>query len=364
MKLKTIILNSIPYALATRLLRKRNDLMEKEYIYAKAQPIPEVESKYKYILSCQGFGFSGSGVISDLLREYNNVEVFGSVDIEGSLGSASTSNEEIDFIRHKGGILDMEKYISGYNLFSNDAMLHLLIDNFRVNYLCQKSPECGRLAKNYVANLIGGILDCNNGSDYNGILQSPVKKHYNVLYLKNLTLDEYRDLSKNFLTHFFNTLHQRGEDGKDILVLDQFFNDFEYDNQKNLKYVPNLKTVFVYRDPRDVFAFANKEKVSWLPYQNVDTFIMMYKNIINRLDFESEEYLVIRFEDITTSKYDEWVERIERYLGLDKMNHISPKSCFDPASSCKSIGRWKQMPELKDDFDKILAELPEICYQP
>jgi len=359
MNIKSAIKAILPYSVVINMNNKRALNSIQDYYSTNLVPFTEVDSNYRYIVSCQGFGYSGSGVISDLLREYEKVDVQGFIDTEGSLGQACATDEEIDFIRYTGGILDFERYVNSKNIFHNDAALHLLISNFAQSSLCQKLPECRILAKQFVSNLISGICECENQSAYNTILQSEENRYSSIFYMRNMSVQEYRQLSKRFLIHFFNALHHHDSQ---VLVLDQLFTDFEFDNSRNLEYIPNLKTIVVYRDPRDVFAFANKEKVSWLPYKDVDTFITMYKNCLSKLDFDSSDYLVIRFEEIVTNKYDYWVRQVENYLGLDSSNHIRPKSFFDPQSSCKSIGRWKNFPELNGSFAKIRMALPMLCY--
>ena len=360
MNLKAALMAILPYSIVKYLNNKKVQDSFQEYYSTSPITFTDIESKYRHIVSCQGFGYSGSGVISDLLREYNQVDVYGFIDTEGSLGHTKSSDAEIDFIRNTGGILDFERYVNSNNLYHNDAAIHLLISNFLQSPLCQRLPECRALARQFVSNLVYGVCDCHNWSAYNTILQSEGNRFSSIFYLKNLSVNEYRQLSKCFLNHFFNVLHHNESK---VLVLDQLFTDFEFDNPRNLEYVPNLKTIIVYRDPRDVFAYANKEKITWLPYKDVDTFITMYKNCQKKLDFNSSDYLVIRFEDIVTNRYDYWVKRIEEYLQLDSSCHISPKSFFDPQSSRKSIGRWKMFPELYGAFDKIKFELPNLCFE-
>lgn len=52
---------------------------------------------------------------------------------------------------------------------------------------------------------------------------------------------------------------------KKFLVLDQFLSDTEYDLKKYSNYISNLKTIMVYRDPRDVYMTAKNLNIPWIP---------------------------------------------------------------------------------------------------
>lgn len=66
---------------------------------------------YKNLIFTQGFGHSGSGVIIDLLSEFDNTTVFGGHDLNGGGPLSKCKNVvcfEFDFLRLYGGIFNLE----------------------------------------------------------------------------------------------------------------------------------------------------------------------------------------------------------------------------------------------------------------
>ena len=92
-RLYNIIRWLIPYGIVSSYkemkYKRRHNFIElfKQYVDSKQKCEFIEENPYESIVSVQGFGYSGSGAIVDLLREYNNTLVIGFVDFEGSVTS-------------------------------------------------------------------------------------------------------------------------------------------------------------------------------------------------------------------------------------------------------------------------------------
>ena len=70
---------------------------------------------YKNLIITQGFGHSGSGVIIDLLSEFDNATVLGGHDKNGGSPLSQDNNIpcfEVDFIRRYGGVFYLEAICS------------------------------------------------------------------------------------------------------------------------------------------------------------------------------------------------------------------------------------------------------------
>lgn len=354
MSFRSKIKNYLPYSFVlsymqrhkTKFVFGNNSVTDEDVHY-------DDKSAYKTVVSVEGFGYSGSGAVVDLLREYDELLVMGSIDAqEGSLAKSDNLSEEMDFIRLTGGLFEIEKYIEGNNAFFNDAVIHRLIKLVQSSSVFAYNEKARLLFGKFFANIVEFKIDGLPVPMYNTYLEDTDNTIY---YLKSMTINEYRLLCRQLITSIFNCYKRTG---KEVLVADQLFSDGEFDVVRNEQYVPNLKTIVIYRDPRDVFAFAFKRKVSWIPYNDVNTYIKWVKTNYKRFDKTRSDYLVIRYEDLI-SNYDVEVKKIEQYLDIER--HTSPRSCFDPSVSCRNVGIWKDSELDISVFEAIKEEFPELC---
>ena len=185
-------------------------------------------------------------------------------------------------------------------------------------------------------------------------------KNTSLFFLRSMSIEQYRVLSRNFLTQFFNLIN---DECKDILVMDQLLCDQEFDMVKYKEYLPDCKSVVVYRDPRDVYAFAVEHNVEWIAHKDVDSFIKWFGIMVKRFDLKSKDYLVIQFEKFVTD-YSNELKRVLDYLGIDEANHKKElkRVFFNPDVSIKNVGIWKGSSLPADDFDRICQLFSEYCY--
>ena len=150
--------------------------------------------------------------------------------------------------------------------------------------------------------------------------------------------------------------------GKPILVLDQIVNDWEFETKRYSEYIPNLKIIAVYRDPRDVYTFAKLANVQWIPHKSVDVFVKWYQILIRHFNVnEQNVYLSISFESLIC-QYDEMVGMVEQFLGLRHASHTKRGMCLDISSSRKNIGVWRKRDDLCKCYETISHELTSLCY--
>lgn len=365
MKIKKVLRGLLPYGVVRLYQNKRakhsEHLFWENFLdYVKrgnyCDFIPQ--SPFKTIVAVHGFGYTGSGAVIDLLREYEHVLVLGSVDIEGTLTSASKRFEEIDLLRIAGGLFEVERFLGVGNVYQQDALLH------RVIFLIQKSKlyienEFIRLYfYEFLRRISYVFINRSFGQTYNRHL------NYNgindIILLKDLRIDEYREICRQLLNSIFTCL--KGQSTASFLVLDQFLNDREYDMERYKAYVPNLKLISVYRDPRDVYAYALKETGGWIPHSSVDEFIQWYKLTTARFNInEKNKYLSLQFEQLVNN-YESIVKQIEFYLNLQAENHIHAKECLDVMESQKNVYLWKQDFANLMQYEVISKKLSNMCY--
>lgn len=316
------------------------------------------DSPFQTIVSVQGFGYSGSGAIVDLLREYESVLVIGNVDLEGASSSSALRFEEMNILRLSGGLFEVEKYLGTNNIYQNDALLHRLINLIESSEIYTKYEKSSLYFCEFLRRI--SIIYTNSTSKqvYNRHLQ--YGGFNDVLLLKELSVQTYRTICRGLLNTLFTLL--KGNTNATILVMDQLVNDREYDMERYLDYIPNLKMIAVYRDPRDVFAFAQREKIEWIPYASVEEFIQWYRIITKHFcSTEKKSYLAVSFEHLLNN-YDEEVRDIEKYVGLNNTLHVRKKEFLDVSVSKKNMFLWMKSVYDQTQYSVIQNALPQLCY--
>ena len=304
------------------------------------------------IVSVNGFGFSGSGAVMDLLREYSNTYVIGTVDYEGSAASRDMHFEEVDILRLAGGLFEVERFLRSNNVFQNDALLHRVVAQIEHSEIFRKIPSTREYFYEYL-HQICDILAC-----------SPKWQYYNQFldYKQNndISINQYRSICRRLLNSIFSII--KSDSQKQILVLDQFINDFEFDVVRYKEYVPNLKIIMIYRDPRDVYAFANIKNVEWIPHHSLEVFIkwnnIIYKNYNCK---EHDLYYALQFERLI-EEYEKVVPVLERYIGVEDAVHNRKGECLNPAESRKNIHLWKKDINNQEIYNNIKMQLSQLCY--
>ncbi|MBQ0049610.1 MAG: sulfotransferase [Bacteroidales bacterium] len=310
----------------------------------------DTESRFDNIVSVDGFGYTGSGAVVDLLREYACNSVLGYVSPIGSRTRADESVGEVNFLRHTGGLLHLEQAFDPHNISSiywNDALLKHTMRLFSDSALYSRFASLRPFFYQFLYDVLDLSIDDMRENVFTPILSLFDKRHH-LFMLRDLGLDEYRALCRQLLQTLFNHFHNKAQTH---LILDQVVSDCRFREEMFAAYLPGFRHIVVYRDPRDVFAIAHRLNVSWIPH-DVDEFIRWTKQCYRGFDSESKTYLPICFEDLVQD-YDATVSRIESFLGLRAEQHIFKHQNFDPSISVRGIGQWTQMPQLRSECDKI-----------
>ena len=364
-KLRNIIRWLTPYGIVSSYVdknyHKRFNFIEsfKQYVATDKRCVFTQENPYETIVSVQGFGYSGSGAVVDLLREYESIHVIGYVDNEGSATSRDIKCDEVDVLRLAGGLFEIEKYLGSNNIYQNDALLHRVVAQFENSDLYKNNLELRPYYFEFVRQICEILTDSPAGQDYN-----PYLNHHgnnDILFLKDLSIEAYRDLSRRFLNSIFSAIHQ-STGSKPILVLDQITNDWEFDMERYKAFIPNLKIIMVYRDPRDVYAFAKLANIGWIPHKSVDVFIRWYIILLKHFDIaERDRYHVVQFESLVCD-YNRVVPAIEQYIGVSPSSHTKKATCLDVSRSKANLSIWRRYPMWKDECEKIQKQLEILLF--
>ena len=328
----------------------------------------KISNNFKQVISVQGFGYSGSGALIDVLNEFKSVTVIGYIDEESNaVISNNRKSFEVDLFRISGGFFEIEKLIKSKNIFINDALINrliLLIDDFFLKHTFSFGKEVTdnnvrNIFLNFLDNLIDFSIDIGNKEYYNAhlnIYNIALKSRNSIYFMNEISADEYIGLVRKLMYEIFNLLPKN-----DLLVLDQFFGDNEYNIENNNKYIANLKIIFVQRDPRDVYTFAKKNDVKWIPTDNLQLFIKWYKMLLKNFPIAHSHVLNLKFEELVND-YENSIEKITTFLEVCPDYHVRKKEIFDPRNSIKNTGIWRSHEDLKYDNTVIEDELSEYCY--
>lgn len=346
--------------------------------------------KYKILVSAQGFGWSGSGALIDLLREFNICSVNGAVECySGGFNDDTlkqTANVEINYYRELK-LWELENCFYGGDELLNNWSIKRLIKVSK-NFLSYKDLFDLDFIS-YFNRFIMSISDLNinfnsinlplplmqNGYKENNILKEDEKlKWGDVFYrLKRISKEEFLTRSIDF-----NNLILKHLNSKEILVLDQFLGcENGYDLDLHSKYLgEDIKQICVYRDPRDQFYtllhfsgldyiddyFLQSRKIDKVcrSVEDFKDFLLNVANIEKYKEYHPNR-LMIRFEDLIND-YENSITKVCDFLGIDKSHHINKGKYFIPEVSRKNIGIYKNYHDQRV-MDKIKEELEEYCYK-
>lgn len=360
-KIRNFIKGFIPH----KLIQKRNSVrfMDHYHEWKKTDDGREFdeESLFDSIVSVQGFGYSGSGAVVDLLREYDDTRVLGYVSPIGSKTNKKEDVGELDFFRQTGGLLHIGHMMEKQplpSLFWNDVVIKEYTKLIYHSYTYKHMPELRWIFYRFFEQIVEQSIYTLTKMPFNGHLDPHGQEHY-MHFLKPMTGQQYQELCKRMLYSIFNTLYKPQYKR---IVLDQMFGDCGFGEELYQGYLPGVKQVVVFRDPRDVYAIALKLDVNWVAHDTVDNYIKWTEIAYRSFSPSLTNCLPVRFEDLIYD-YENQTKRIEDYLKLNPAHHTKKKECFDPAISCKTVGLWKKFPKRKAEFDVIKETFPDLCYR-
>lgn len=333
-------------------------------------------------IAITGYCGTGSSAVIDLLEEYNSCSTSGLRRYEHTL------------LYTPGGMFDLEdKLLIGNDIHKSDEALRTFkkeMDRLYLNdfgwfgsYKQLYGNEFKDMNDEFMSKIAGRVDGTWYGqyekvkfSVFKVILQLGAKliqkrkihkwgrqyviREKEMLY-SFVQEDEFYEYASAYMKKYFKMINK---DNKN-LILDHFLlphNSYRIPNY----FDEDFRLIIIDRDVRDMYILG---KYVWpainssAPFPTeVDEFIKFWggmKRIEKRID--DKRILRINFEDLVY-KYDETVERIENFIGLDPKDHVNKKMYFDPAKSIKNTQNFAINSEWKDEVEKIEKELKEYIY--
>lgn len=340
--------------------------------YKKKATTAKPQTSFHRLICVNGFGYSGSGALLDLLSEFKDTTVFSDVDPDCSLRkhNAKGVTNEFNLLRHVGGLFFLEKFFPSHNIFFHDFAAKLFLSLVKEQYVRGGTLFDEEFIK-YSADFFNKIIylqySTSRGNEYsphasyigqeafnlNNIFDFSSKKLY---LLKPIEKEVFISYAKEYISNILNDI-----DSKKYLVLDQFVSISSVNFELQKKYIGDFKNIAVYRDPRDVYATGIKMNLSWMP-RNVDDFIKWYRyHVDDYFTAKDDSYLLLRFEDIVLN-YEKEIKKVFDFVGIKPEQHVNQKKFFNPKLSQKNIGFYKKTISI-EDADKIKVSLQEYCYK-
>lgn len=322
-------------------------------------------------IACVGYHATGAGVIDDLFREFDNV--------------AQCSYEfEFRILQDPDGISDLE-----YNLIENPHRLNSgfavkrfqkYLKRMRYAYTRNFGPQWVKASEKYISELVkieysgywhGDIWLLNPVLQYyhlacraiSRISPKKLKKpaYYNYfprLHTYHVCVDEM-DFLKHTQAYLDALCEAINPEEKEFILMDQPFSPSNL--ARYTRYVDDVKTIVVDRDPRDVFIFQQLIKEHTLP-SDVYGFCEVYRDSRNKVsDAPEGSCLYVTFEDMIYH-YDENVKKVLEFVGIDESHHVRKRERFNPDISIKNTKLWEKYPEYADEVKVIEEKLDEFLY--
>lgn len=324
-----------------------------------------------------GLGYTGSGAVIDLLKEYSGIKVLDEM--------------EFPLIYQPDGFEDLFYHINNPSrYFKSDVAIERFYNKIH-QFFNIKTSQWKNINKTEVWKLTDDYLSSICQVEWKGMWGYDIhkkkglelfvyrivfkllrmygkyfytfyrRKYYRTMHL-SIKPENFIISSKNYLYRLFDIVgYPMGKEG--ITVYNQLFSGDRPAN--GFKFFDDAKAIIVDKDPRDLYVLLKKEihiDGSWMPTDNVEDFIVYYKRIREYADYsDTNNILVISFEDLIY-EYNKTVSEIEKFLGIKQSTHSCVKEYFKPNKSINNTQLFRKYPELLPDITRIEAELKAYLY--
>lgn len=311
----------------------------------------------KYLL-ISGYGWTGSGLLIDILKQNPNFSVLGYEypllsDPNGVLDLESQLIQNWHFIKCDKAIKDFYKFASKldkpksyFHPYGLDLSQNLNIDfMLEINSMIQRLQLFEYLGRSRITCYDKTIFqNFNDRLKWKFLDYNKSRMFFSVIEPKN-----FYEIIQVFHDRIFS-----GKLGNNTLVLDQAlpFNKLI----KHENYFDNSKAIIVDRDPKDIYADLIRsggligQELRKMDNKSIDKFVLWYKNQRFKAKIPNT-ILQIRFEEIINNPL-ECESKISAYLGK-KLNIVN----YNFSKSKKNIGLWRNLPHsLIENLEEKLKE--------
>ncbi len=303
-------------------------------------------NKYQYIIGIDGIGFSGSSAVTDFLAEFSTCTVFGGVDMRENPERGIMNTYEVDVFRDPYGILDLEKIC-----YTNVTRIRNKAINDFINLTIQNYRGSCPLYDDYYLFETQKFL--NNILDYT----IPLFEKQKSYIPKRLSISEYRKYANNYISSFLGNI-----ESKKNLVLDNFLSIGEPNSKIFNDYFGNYKLIYVYSDPRDIYARARLQPGNdWVPVDK-ELFLKFYTREFPLFIKNTDKNILCVSFDEFCNDYDKVATKIMQFLDLKETEHINKFKYFDPKKSINNTKVYTKI-ENQEVINYIYNNLKQYCWE-
>lgn len=317
-----------------------------------------------------GYGYSGSGAVRDLLREYDNLQICESFEFSLPYWPDSISDLEYHLIEQPNRFFSSDVAISRFKTFVRREMR-----SPHGWYNVSTKGKFGEITHRYINSIVQltwtgrSMLDpfmvnqLERTIKYR-IIAKMCKKFTGLTSFADMLLDRefyFSIAPDDFLNktkdYFNEVLESMGFDTKRTIFLDQ---PFPANNPvKCMRYFDSAKAIIIKKDPRDTYLLMKKKNVKWAPISDPKSFVSYYRQLY-RNDYDDTNILYISFEDMIY-KYQATIQTIEEFCNLTPEQHIEMHRFFNPELSSANTKLFLNT-VYNDDVSYIERELKEFLY--
>ena len=323
------------------------------------------------IIGACGFGSTGSSVITDYLKEFDDIIV--------------NDSFEMAWVSRPDGLIDLERAVMHPKNRTADSITAIeryiaLVDSTAKRFEAHglSAADFKKSAEKFIDEITTTTWysyqysyslkskDCLRAFAIRYIIPRIERKkgcHANIWPLEKV---RFSVKPANFYTaaqaHVDDILTGFGMDQNRICAADQPFPG--NDPQACFPFFKDPYAIVVDRDPRDNFVFARTRmlgKFHYMPINDVMDFIAYYRALCKDQPYLQPDPRVLRihFEDMIY-EYEKTTELVRSFLHLPE--NPRPKSVFDPELSIANTQVFKRFPQFADDIKIIEAELSEYLF--
>ena len=324
---------------------------------------------------------SGSSAITDLIREYSNVEqptgtdfellfFFGYHGIENLrywiVDGKNQQHAAIhDFLSAAGRVaslghkMNYEKYFQGHFMEATRKYVRQISgtkcgERYYVDLMRLSDIQ---LLLYRLVNKLHSIPNVIYSKTHSDVRQSNTRlfSKKESVYLYDITEEEFINETKKYINYLFGNISRN----KKIIMLEALTSTHNLDDIS--MYFDDLRIVIVRRDPRDVYVSVKyiwkTENIPCDPKDFCTWFTQKWKSFSYKKSIVKE----ILFEELIFN-YTKTISELEMFLNLSEENHIEKQKYFKPNVSINNCRLWKKYPQEADNIRLIEKSLPEWLY--
>ena len=328
------------------------------------------------VIGVCGIGYTGSGAVFDLLKEYNEIQCLNDVEFPLAFFPDGLVDLEYHLIKSHARYMESDvallrfKKLMKHFVYPKKEYKAIMGEDFDsridryINNISQVSWRGFWGFDSFEANSIKRTIDFR--------ILFRIYSWVNKFYKKQILLYPNRKMrlsinnNDSFYNETFSLVHDlligmNWNQDKKLLLNQPFVGD---NPEPSMKFYEDPKAIIVIRDPRDLYIMARRivtTQATWIPVADIEQFIDYFKILMTNREpgCSNENVLVVRFEDLIY-KYDESVAEIEKFLSLK--NHSSKLKYFKPDVSVNNTQLFNTFTQFDKEIRMIEDKLAEWLY--